>query len=472
MMKHTGCKTDIPIRILQVSTVDIAGGAEKVTLNLHRAYRQRGHHAWLAVGRKYSNEAHVVLIPNDRYCNLWVRGCSVIRDYLASEERLRNLRRILGLVARAGEPLRFLNRWRGLEDFHFPGTWQLLTLSPESPDIIHCHNLHGGYFDLRALPWLSQQMPVVLTLHDAWLLSGHCAHSFGCERWKTGCGNCPDLTIYPAIKRDATAYNWQRKRDIYAHSRLYVATPSQWLMRKVEQSMLAPAIQEAMVIPNGVDLSVFRPTDDRKAVRASLGIPLDAKVLLFAANGIRRSIWRDFQMMRSAVAQVAERLQEEKVLFLALGENAAPECIGRATVQFIPYQNDPAVVARYYQSADVYVHAARAEAWGLVMTEALACGTPVVATAVGGIPEQVEDGITGFLVPPGDAKGMAEAIIMLLTDDALRMRFERNAVKDAQRRFDLNRQVDDYLGWYREILETLQGREKPEQEKASCAVQP
>lgn len=76
---------------------------------------------------------------------------------------------------------------------------------------------------------------------------------------------------------------------------------------------------------------------------------------------------------------------------------------------------------------------------------------PVVAAAAGGIPEQVEDGVTGFLVPPGDAEAMAEATIALLTDDALRMRLGRNAAEDAQRRFDLNRQVEEYLEWYHKL---------------------
>src|SRR5262245_59012697 len=118
-----------------------------------------------------------------------------------------------------GQPHRWLQIRCGYEDFNFPASWHLLDLPPERPDILHCHNLHGSYFDLRALPWLSQQVPVVLTLHDAWLLSGHCAHSFDCQRWQTGCGQCPDLAIPPAIRRDATAYNWRRKRDVYTKSR-------------------------------------------------------------------------------------------------------------------------------------------------------------------------------------------------------------------------------------------------------------
>lgn len=457
--------------ILQVSTSDGRGGAEKVAYNLHRAYQVRGYSAWLAVGHRQTDDPNVLVIPNDAYRNawarFWLRASGLLNPLVGRVKGAGRARRWVTLGI--GQPRRWWRIHRGQEDFDYPATWYLLEMPPDRPDIVHCHNLHGDYFDLRALPWLSQQVPVVLTLHDAWLLSGHCAHSFDCERWKTGCGNCPDLTIYPVIRRDATAYNWRRKRDIYARSRLYVATPSHWLMRKVEQSMLAPAIQEARVIPYGIDLLVFHPAEDRNTVRASLGIPSNAKVLLFASNGIRRSIWRDFQMMRLAVAMVAERLQEENVLFLALGEDAPPERIGRTLVQFVPYQKDPVAVARYYQAADVYVHAARADTFPNVVLEALACGTPVVATGVGGIPEQVKGlkheaaasehrswspkEATGVLVPLGNAEAMVWAIVTLLTNEDLRKRLGENAAKDAREKFNLQRQVEAYLGWYEELIE-------------------
>jgi glycosyltransferase involved in cell wall biosynthesis len=463
---------DRSLRILQVSPSDSIGGGHIIPWNLFRSYRARGYSSWMAVGRKLSRDPDVVKIPNRELQGGWCRFWLTVSDRLESfGGRVRGAWRVGDLARGLAEPRRWLDGHRGFEDFHFPGSRQLLTLAPELPDIVHFHNLHGGYFDLEALPRLSRELPVVLTLHDAWLLSGHCAHSFDCERWKTGCGRCPDLNIYPAIRRDATHYNWRRKQRIYAESRLYVATPSQWLMDKVAQSMLAAGTVGARVIPNGVDLSVFHPADKRWT-RVALHLPEEAKIILCTGSRIQTNIWKDYKTMRAAVGQAAERLQKQRVIFIALGEAGAGERIGEMDIRCLPYQKDPAVVARYYQAADLYVHAARADTFPNTVLEALACGAPVVATAVGGIPEQVKglkvstsgdarsdgniygmDKATGILVPPADVEEMARGIERLLEADLLRHHMSENAAKDARERFDLERQVDDYLEWYEELAQ-------------------
>ena len=441
------------MRILIVSTIDIAGGAEKVAWQLFKRYCQLGHDCWLAVGSKRSSDPDILLIPNDRYRSAWAQGCIHLSNRIRTfHGKICGAKRLSSWLRHFAEPLNYFKSRIGYEDFSFPATWHLTELAPKEPDIVHCHNLHGNYFDLRALPWLSRQLPVSLRLADAWMLSGHCAYSFGCKRWETGCGHCPDLTIFPAIRRDATSRNWQCKRHIYERSHLYLSTPSQWLMNKVQESILAPAIVEARVIHNGVDLSVFRP-DDQRAARKALQLPMDAKIILFAATGVRRNRWKDYQTMQRAIAQVAERWNGNEILFLALGEDAPPEYIGKARVQFVPYQKDPKVVADFDRAADIYIHAAHVESWGLTITEALASGTPVVATSVGGIPEQVEHGKVGFLTPPGDSNAMAERVLQLLEDDNLRNTFSRLAAEVACNRFDLNRQAKDYLAWYEEILQ-------------------
>ena len=446
---------DSSLNILQVSTFDVAGGAEKVAASLFQAYRKRGYASYLAVGQNTSTTPNVIEIPRRSESFIWSRLFWALHGKLSRfEGSVPGIERVRFWLRTIAGGLPAIEREMGREDFNFPGSRNLLDLPPRRPDIVHMHNLHGNYFDLRLLPRLSRQTTTVLTLHDAWLLSGHCAHSFDCERWKTGCGQCPDLTGYPAVLRDATAYNWRRKRRIFGRSRLYLATPSAWLMDKVNQSMVTPAIVESRVIPNGIDLGTFQPEDQLKA-RGDLGLPLEAEVLLFTANRIKRNVMKDYGTMRDALAQIAtdQGRNGRRILFLGLGEDAPSEHIGQIELRFVPYQEDTRVVAQFYQAADVYIHAARADTFPNSVLEALACGVPVVATAVGGIPEQIEDGVTGFLVPVGDAEAMADRIRALLTDHDLLSRMGRRAADAARQRFDLNRQTDDYLAWYEEICE-------------------
>lgn len=453
------------LRILQVDSVYRHGGAAVVAYNLARSFRARGHRCWHVVGHTETTPVDVYrmpVAPSTRERVLAVASAAADRASPATGDLIRRVGRRLQHRRRA-EP--------GRENFDFPGTRRLLSVPPERPDIVQCHNLHEGYFDLRELPRISRHIPTFVTLHDAWLLSGHCAHSFACERWKIGCGSCPDLTIPPAIPIDRTAENWNLKAEIYRRCRLFVATPSRWLMDKVEQSMLLPGITEARVIPNGVDLGVFAPAHDRGADRASLGLEADAFVVLFAANGIRDNVWKDIATLRAALGYAAERWKQRRRLrLLAVGEAAPAEAVGAATVEFVAYVDDPAGMAGYYRAADVYVHAARADTFPNTVLEALACGKPVAATAVGGITEQVRsldmscadrgvakwaaDSATGVLVPPGDAVALGEAILSLSGDGDLMRRLEHNARRDAEQRFDLERQASDYLDWYASVLAT------------------
>lgn len=445
--------TSAPLTVLQVNAQDAGGGAEHVARSLFEAYRRRGVRSHFAVGRRTGDDPSILSISTGERHGRMYRAWRHVAD-------------------KFGGPRRVFDEMLGVESFHYPATYRLPSLPSERPDIIHLHNLHGGYFDLRALPWLSRQAPLVLTLHDAWLLSGHCSHSFDCERWKIGCGACPDLSIYPAVRRDATAYNWRRKRSIFEQSRVYVATPCRWLMNRVEQSMLRPGIVESRIIPNGVDVSTFKP-DDKLEARRKLGIRPDLHVLLFTASGLRANMFKDFPTIEAAARSISPRPGGRDVLLIGLGEGdrspAEDTPLGDAIVRYVPFESDPVVVARYYQAADLYLHAARAETFPLTILEAMACGTPVIATAVGGITEQVRSlgttdldpaevphdpsHATGILVARGDHAAMARAIETLLKNDELRRQLGANATRSAHLRFDLEKQCDAYLDWYADILE-------------------
>lgn len=462
------------LHILQVNTRDVGGGAERVAFDLFRTYRVRGHDSHLVVGFKRSGDPDVRTmghgLATNRWAAWWWRWHERMQPWYGRSGAVRRLCRWAQALA---APRGVVDRFRGVEDFHYPGARRLLANG--QPDLVHLHNLHGGYFDLRVLPELCRRVPVFLTLHDAWLLSGHCAHSLACDRWRGGCGDCPDLSLYPAVRRDATAFNWERKRAIFSQCQLRVATPCRWLMDRVADSLLAPAIVERRVIRYGVDLTVFRP-GHRAAARSALGLDPDAIILLFAAAGIRRNPWKDYEMLRAAVARLAALRTDRKIIFLALGENGESESIGGARVQFVPFELNPRRVAHYCQAADVYLHASRADTFPNAVLEALACGTPVVATAVGGIAEQIrspgdylggasavtgacaDEPPTGFVVPGGDAGAMAHAVDRLIGDDKLHRRMAGNAAADGRARFDLGRQADEYLRWYTEVRGRNGGR--------------
>jgi glycosyltransferase involved in cell wall biosynthesis len=439
----------VSLKILQVSTADLEGGAEKIAFNLFQEYQRLGHTSWLAVGKKISSEKDIFAIPSVTPKTYW--GRKWFQFYQRHKPQKRNLAsRILRLidVGMGGrEKFPILLGW---EDFHFPGSLKLLSLSLDRPDVVHLHNLHGGYFDLRSLQTLSDHMPVFITMHDDWLMTGHCACSMGCTRWITGCGQCPDLNIYPPVYRDATAFNWERKREIYEKSKLYVATPSRWLFDRLQKSMIHPF--KAKVINNGIDPNIFYPSEPGQA-RERLQLPQDAKIILAVANSIKENPFKDYRTLEQAIRKLGDRPNQEPIIFVTVGGPKGNEMLGRIPVYHYPFERDEKLIVNFYQAADVYVHSSHTDNFPTTILESFACGTPVVATAVGGIAEQVEEGITGYLVPAQNSVIMASRIEKLLQDNDLRKKMGVNVRKIAEDRYDIRAQAQAYLDWYAEILD-------------------
>jgi glycosyltransferase involved in cell wall biosynthesis len=273
-------------------------------------------------------------------------------------------------------------------------------------------------------------------MHDEWLMTGHCAYTLGCDRWEAACGSCPHLDVYPALKVDGTAGNRRRKAELYARSRVHVVAPSSWLLDRAQRSILSSAVATARVIPNGIDLSLFSPGERRAG---------NELVLVFAAQGARTNPYKDFETLRGAL----ELLRDRPLLAIALGEAGLEERIGEVTLRCEPFVARQDVAARL-RGADIYIHATKADNHPLAVLEALACGLPVVASRVGGIPEQLTEE-TGVLVEPGDPQALAAAIAALHDDPEQRARMGAAAAADARERFGLEQQVDAYLDLYREI---------------------
>ncbi|MHA1279546.1 MAG: glycosyltransferase [Candidatus Helarchaeota archaeon] len=412
------------MNILQLSAHDFKGGASRIAWYLHNSYHHRGHNVTLAVGQKSQVDASIIEIDHKKY-------------------------QVFPLYWKARH---WVDVKQGKENFNFPGSKHIPEMAPDPPDIIHAHNLHGKYFDLRVLPEISMKYPVLLTLHDTWMFTGHCAYFIDCSKWGTGCGKCPDLKRGPAVLRDATAYNWHRKQKIYKKSSLYVVTPSQWLMDRVKESMLWPSIAKTKVINNGTDLSVFKPAD-KNQLRKTFSIPQNSIVLLYVVSSrLKSNAYKDYTTIDRALNVLQSQLPEDKkVIFLGLGEGGETEHYDNLEKRFVPFKEDITEVAKYYQLADLYIHAARSDNFPNVILEAMSCGTPVIATNVGGIAEQIVHGKTGWLVPPQDYEAMSDMILRMITNVDKQKQMAIDAANTAKKRFSLEEMAEGYLDFYKEV---------------------
>jgi glycosyltransferase involved in cell wall biosynthesis len=311
------------------------------------------------------------------------------------------------------------------------------------PDVIHFHNLHGYYLDLSVAEAIGKLgIPVVWTLHDGWPLTGRCAYLCDCDRWKSGCGHCPDLRRYPRAYFDSSAMMWEKKRQLLEGAwKPIIVTPSQWLAAPTREASAGRCRVE--VIPNGIDTQLFRP-QDRSHARAKLGIPEDKKVVLFAAADLEDKR-KGAQYFFEALPCVAAA----GFVVVTVGKRIAslPARTAGLEVRQLGYVGNARDLAAIYSAADLLCTTSLDEVFGLVVTEAMACGTPVVGFRVGGIAEQVTEDC-GVLVEPKDTESLAIAITQMLVADALRKEMGKQCRARAATEYSLETSRDRYIGLY------------------------
>jgi len=342
----------------------------------------------------------------------------------------------------------------GLNDIHCLSPFKIKGLRAyREADLLDFHGIHGGFFNYLALPSLTAHKPAVVTLHDMWHLTGHCSASFDCDRWKIGCGQCPYPDAHPAVRRDSTRVEWKLKNWVYKRSHITIVAPSRWLTTFARQSMLGdlPIHQ----IPNGVDTEVYQPLD-RGACRSLLGIPVGKRVLLFSAMRMTLSSFTGFlkggDLLIKALRSLPTSLKAETVLLLlGDGGEALADAVGIPALN-LGYVSSDRLKVIAYCAADLLVLPTRADNMPLALLESMACGTPLVSFRVGGVPELVRPGVTGYLAEPGDANDLANGIVQLLEDEALRKDMSQRCRAIALEEYPLELQVQRYLELYRQVL--------------------
>ena len=267
------------------------------------------------------------------------------------------------------------------------------------PDVIHLHNLHGYYINVPMLfrYIIKNNKRVIWTLHDCWAFTGHCCNLNGCDKWKSLCKGCPKHKLYPASITDRSHLNYQRKKELFtAVKDLTIVTPSRWLADLVKQSFLGALRIE--VIPNGIDLDVFQPSQSDFKSRNGLE---NKKIVLGVA-----SAWSKSKGLYDFITLAQILPDDYKIVMVGLKDEQM--CLIPENILAIKRTNNLQELAEIYAAADVFLNATYNDNYPTVNLEAQACGTPVLTYRTGGSVESVP---AENVVEQGDLYGVKDKIL-------------------------------------------------------------
>lgn len=295
----------------------------------------------------------------------------------------------------------------GLNEIAFLGTSSIFRHPAyQAADVVHLHTMLGNYLSYLHLPRLCREKPVVFTTHDMWAFTGHCTVARDCERWRTGCGECPYPDEYPRVRKDNTRLEWKLKRWVYGRSHLRIHTLSTKQTQDVSEGLLGK--YPITMIPHGIDTTQFRPRG-RAMARGVLGIEEGDFVIMVAAAGLDRPA-KGIDLLTKALEHIPEDERSHMVV-LAMGTSDA-RFLNESGCRVMPmgHVGGDDLKSILYSAADILVSPSRGESFGLTVLESMACGTPCVTFGVGGLLDLVRPEETGLLADPENPEALARAI--------------------------------------------------------------
>lgn len=325
----------------------------------------------------------------------------------------------------------------------------LNAIAPQlAPQVVHLHWIGDGLLSVPAVKQLGHY-PLVWTLHDMWMFTGGCHYSEGCTRFHDGCGQCPLLRS--TQDHDLSRKTWEAKLRHWGNLAMTIIAPSNWLAEQVRSSGLMGHFGGQMrvqVIPNGLDLSRFRPYDQRFA-RDVMGLPQEKSLILFGAQHMNDPR-KGFHYLQAALRLLHDQGSDVEVV--TFGDGATNLEISGLRTHTLGSINDERVLALAYAAADAFVLPSSEDNLPNTVMEALACGLPPVAFNVGGLPDMITHKQNGYLARAFDAQDLANGITWSLEDHERHTRLRAEARNSAETKYDLAQIAAQYRTLYADLL--------------------
>jgi len=382
------------LKVVHINSTDIKGGAAIACMSINSALNKVGIESSILVQKKYGN-VNLTVGFTDAPISKIKYFFRFLLDYFS---------------------IYFLTvKKRGRFSFPYFGTDISKHHQVKEADIIHLHWINGGFFSLRTFRQLAYlKKPVVWTLHDMWAFTGGCHYSGECNNYLTECKNCPSLK-FPGVK-DLSYRIFKGKFIAYKNLNLQLVTCSNWLSGEVVKSKLLSNIT-VDVIPNPIDTEIYRPVD-KKSARKKLNLSVDKMLILFGTMTLKEER-KGFLYLQKSLTILYNKYPElrsniEVIVFGSFNKNEISKIPFKAN--FFGRIKNVETLVNCYNSADVFVAPSLEDNLPNTVMESLACGVPVAAFNIGGMPDMIEHKKNGFLAVPKSAESLADGILWLLKE--------------------------------------------------------
>ncbi len=403
---------------LQVSYFDLEGNRFNGH-DLHLYLRERGIDSSQIVWSKSSDDIHTKNLPFD------VEESRSLKHYFDTFELNNSLQSVV-----------------------YPFSYELL----KHPgflhaDVVHYHLIHTGYFSLTSLPLLSYLKPTVYTIHDPWIITGHCIHSFDCNRFEDNCGNCPYLTTEFALKRDTSSLNRMIKEIYLKSSHFEPVVASKWMHSLLKRSPIFKE-REIHVIPFGVNNKVFKVLN-KTELRRKYDIQNDLVI------SFRSTLWKlkSLDLIKNTLARIPEPLAKKITLLTFNDIGLIDELKSKFDVKEFGWINDEQQMAELYNCSDIFLMPSLAESFGMMTVEAMSCGNTVMVFRKTALEEIVDFGKCGIPVDYNDAEMFFQELMAVLQDKNRRIKLGEAAVRHINTSYLLENYIRKIITLYGHTIE-------------------
>ena len=431
------------MRIVQISTCDLRGGAALAAFRLNQALRQAGYDSHMLVRHKLSNETSVLQIDIDDSNPELAVALSTLQLDCINQNRTKLSNTPFTLA--------------------YPGILIDDTDYLNNVDIINLHwvaYLQSPY-SLKRLTEFGK--PVLWTLHDMWAFTGGCHYSAGCQNYQHSCAHCPQLVKYQQLPQAILS----DKLKALDSNLITVVAPSQWLADCARKSQLFKN-SRIEVIPNSINTSSLYPTDKFEA-REALRIPNESLVFLFGSD-VHTEIRKGYQYLIKALMSLSEHLssikEPPKICFMHFGKGDIRLELDSMQVIELGYLNSEKDLRNAYSAADMFILPSTEDNLPNTLLEAMSCGLPIMASQSGGIPEIVRDGVHGRLFSSASETALFKTLLQVIEAPSQLKAMSKNCRSAALEKYSFSVQANNYSKLYSELLESSESWQK--QQLSSC----